>query len=496
LPKTVNRAVTVPPYRTMWPVTIPTARELAVYGEWPNDLRDHSDPKWALSHLYHWIMDTNHGPNDWVIYQLRPKCRNFASVAPEDLGVHDLTPENSEPASVTSKQFDAQLAQRWIMNRVLELGWTSERFGTFEELVEESVPYSRSNVSKPERMGKKYAWIAMHEFLGYLSDHVCFRGDNLRDEQGTYYGPWQLRLRDIDPSLLVKGTFRTDHSEPIKSWWQPLEVHFVEQPREIYQQWVKECSDLPDPLTLIRVHDTEKQEWLNLDSFLSWNEEIPLGEERFENPRRNLRITIKSFVVRATDSAHLASWIDGRPLRAKAMPELDGLRDVFLGEYPWALSAKPYADGQGWTTGYDNQLPSPVVVTAIDYLEEPTGYDCSIDAAVLALLPSPWLVENMRLDWSRDGFSFVDCIGDKVAFDPSEKEKGPGALLFRKDAVSTYLKEAKCDLLWTVLMERAVQHSVVQPLPGPYEGRMSRQVTCILHDGVLRTSTLRDDFEP
>ena len=59
--------------------------------------------------------------------------------------------------------FDLSLAQRWILHRVFELGWTVERFGAFDR----SINYRDGRAAhKPERIGKKYQWIAYHEFLG------------------------------------------------------------------------------------------------------------------------------------------------------------------------------------------------------------------------------------------------------------------------------------------------------------------------------------------
>ena len=60
---------------------------------------------------------------------------------------------------------------------------------------------------KPERMGKKYQWIAYHEILAYLADHFQYREQYAEDENDQHYqGPWQLHVRDIDPSCTVRGT--------------------------------------------------------------------------------------------------------------------------------------------------------------------------------------------------------------------------------------------------------------------------------------------------
>ena len=54
-----------------------------------------------------------------------------------------------------------------------DLGWTVERFGDFDRMVNWNDHGDRQ--SKPERIGKKYQWIAYHEILAYIADHYQYR---------------------------------------------------------------------------------------------------------------------------------------------------------------------------------------------------------------------------------------------------------------------------------------------------------------------------------
>ena len=65
--------------------------------------------------------------------------------------------------------FDLKLTQRYVLKRVFELGWTTERFGNFDQFDLER-PVAR-DAAKPERIGKKYQWMAYHEILAYIADH-------------------------------------------------------------------------------------------------------------------------------------------------------------------------------------------------------------------------------------------------------------------------------------------------------------------------------------
>ena len=86
----------------------------------------------------------------------------------------------------------------WIFERVLELGWSPERFDEWETTFVR--PRDDRSGHKIERFGKKYQWIALSELLARIADNFhmvdAFGGD-----PRTYAGPWQFFGRDIDPTL-------------------------------------------------------------------------------------------------------------------------------------------------------------------------------------------------------------------------------------------------------------------------------------------------------
>ena len=98
--------------------------------------------------------------------------------------------DRGDPSYTTKFQFDNELIRRYILARVIGMGWTPERFGYFDD---HSVPYQGREQNKPERIGKKYQWIAYHEILAYISDHYQYRepyGDDGGDR--AYKGPWVI----------------------------------------------------------------------------------------------------------------------------------------------------------------------------------------------------------------------------------------------------------------------------------------------------------------
>jgi hypothetical protein len=140
---------------------------------------------------------------------------------------------------------------------------------------------------------------------------------------------------------------------------------------------------------------------------------------------------------------------------------------VFLGEFFWA-PAFAYHDTpnyrhDGWTRGDDNRIPKKVLVTTEKYAKEYNGYDCSIDQSIRLYLPAKWLVDHMNLRSNGIEGYFFDDKGNLVAFDPSVRNAGPGALLINREALLKFLNENGYEILWTLLGEKMATSGRVAP---------------------------------
>ena len=89
-------------------------------------------------------------------------------------------------------------------------------------------------------------------------------------------------------------------------------------------------------------------------------------------------------------------------------------------------------------------------------MQEYNGYDCSIDETIHIYLPAKWIVDNMCLRWNGVEEHFYDKQGNLIAFDPSVRTPGPGALLINRDIFLKFLNDSGYDLLWTVLGEKNI----------------------------------------
>jgi hypothetical protein len=116
------------------------------------------------------------------------------------------------------------------------------------------------------------------------------------------------------------------------------------------------------------------------------------------------------------------------------------------------------------------------VPTAIEYLNEASGFDCSTDATISALIPSVWIAQEMRLNWAGCRFRFSGDTGQTVAVDPSFEEEGPGSLLIRSSAMVELLKGRGLACVWYVIEEKLIlDNDLGTPEQEKWLGRLVRR---------------------
>lgn len=373
-----------------------------------------------------------------------------------------VIPYLDEPYSHKEERyFDASTAQRLILKKVFDMGWTVRRFGKFDRDITR-YPYYGRRGQKAERIGKKYQWIACHEFLARLSDNFEFMGDSSLDPPMQYDGPWQIGyVRDIDPSCLIRKTERCKPWEPhVKTWWFPSS--YDARGFELDDtSWLKNSDDLPTIEPLIEVTNPEDgSKWLVLEAFYRWGQPIPPEEEHSEIPRRDIWYEVKSYITKKSDMDELFEWAQKQNFIGGWMPESHELTQVFLGEFFWAPAYEyhntPYYHHHGWTRGNDNRIPREVLVSSDEYMREHNDHDCSLDKTVRIHLPAKWLADNMGIKWNAVEGCYYDNDGELVVFDPSVRTRGPGCLLANRDVFLKFLNENGYDILWTIKGEKNI----------------------------------------
>jgi hypothetical protein len=353
--------------------------------------------------------------------------------------------------------FDGGYARRWMMKRIIDMGWTVERFGEFDRSVNLYGVFGR-DANKPERIGKKYQWIAYHEFLARISDNFKLREDRWSPRSTQYNGPWQVNVRrDIDPSNLLRRTPGDEWSPHKGAWWFPTRFDSWDHPAE-EMAWLRSKDDLPDVKNLIQVEDPQHRCWLALTGYYSWQQPISPGEERYEIKHRDLWYMLKCYLVKQEDCATVLQWASKQTWMNRWMPESHGSYDILLGEFFRSPAFEEhdcyYYGREGWTRGDHEVIPRPVLVANDEYAWESGGYDCSLDESVFINIPCRFLTEGMELQWCGTEGSWYDQDGELVACDPAVRSEGPRVLLVRRDRLLDFLNSRGLTLFWTLLGER------------------------------------------
>ena len=223
-----------PPYGARWPVQTRTTEEIEQLA---------APPDYAYGSIWHSLS----GMGDFGRYILQSSLNDVESTDPQAL-LHD--------------------AERAIFDRVLDLGWTPERF----KAIDSRRGWRDDN--PVERVGKKYQWIGFYEVLGRITDNHDVSPSWESTQPQPYQYPEQLIWRDIDPTVLARSTASPPSGRP---WFSPAEARF---PEGIAADYPDDMTAIPDPLDLIAIRDPQGTPWLALASHPGWKQQIPPETKR------------------------------------------------------------------------------------------------------------------------------------------------------------------------------------------------------------------------
>ncbi len=355
-----------------------------------------------------------------------------------------------------AKSFDLRIAQRWIFNRVVKLGYAPKLHGEFDNIVNRYDNSGRSE-HKAERIGKKYQWIAYHEFMALVSDHFEFKGNSWSNSKENYKGAWQPRIRDIDTSFILQNDAHINNSVTFSQWKTGYGNYDAWEKKKSDVNWIKTNNDLPNPKNLIPIIDDNKKVWLMLEGFVKWEEKTPPEHKKYDIPVREVWYMIKSYIVKKNDANKFFEWAKEQDFMGRWMPESNSFYETFLGEYPNSVAFEDLrGDYNIWTKlgRGSKDLQIPVVVTDDSYLNEFT-LDCSHSGSVSVKLPCKWLVNKMKLHHKYLDGRFYDKQDNLTTITTSIFEESlPSALLIDKKALIDFLDKKGYTIFWTLLGEK------------------------------------------
>lgn len=292
-----------------------------------------------------YVIGTNDGSFEW-------SSRRLAA------GIASTTAMKAEARRSRKRgnRFDLSIAQRWILQRVFELGWTPELFGEVDATIQRFGRHGRG-AAKPERIGKKYQWIAYHEFLALVSDNFELASGPSKLARGQGYdGAWQTDARDIDPSCSLRTTLHDRYAEGPECFWAKLPGRDTVSTLISDQKWLSSRADIPRFTPLVGVIDRGTALggscWRRN---LRWHHPAEGATEFDPKPRtRDVYYLLKSYIVKRKKLDQIVKWARAERWMGRWMPESHPMNHVYLGEFCWApafaYQNQPYFSHDGWTS--------------------------------------------------------------------------------------------------------------------------------------------------
>ena len=458
LPSSINIDAARPPHQSHWPIE-----------QIPDDLIATYTEEHRGQHLRDDIVMSTVNDGDFARYIIDTLVSLWS---PAPLGTDPLptSPDPDDPAQADAvaffrnsnrklplRQFSVHLARRWICKRAHDLGWTQARFGQFEDRVG---TYGRTP-KRMERIGKKYQWIALRELIARMADNLAFIGgiggwDD--DDTPEYQGSQNVRLRDIDPSLLIARTFFDAWGKWGKTWWVPFNPQLPTIGPHERVAWLDSDSDLINDSTLIGLHDPDSgRDWLALDGYASWSGHgVQNGSK---TTQRDTWYRLKCMVVAQNDLDATVASLQQRILTGPFnFPSINLYSNVFLGEYPGQADLDSFVDSDFWARDWNP--PGHIYPTVSTYTCEQGGFDFAIDKTVSFNIPAPWLIRKMSLRL-KNGRSpvYLDSNGKTIFYDPCLVEDGPSTALLERTSFLRMLERHDLAAIWVIAGEKSIYGS-------------------------------------
>lgn len=354
---------------------------------------------------------------------------------------------DNAPEPDDRSRFPDVVARRWVLQRIRQLGWTPERFSEYES----RIPHGHYDVSteklKFERISKKYQWIALRELQGYLSDHYSL-AISWEETRPVYQGAWQIAARELDPSQRLVDHDESEPDPPENEYpWLAEYPDPFQNPRLCSNRdaWVVNPPD--DFASLINpklaTPDVD-HEWVVLAGHYEWT------ESEYDRVAANLRgklklwVNIRSFLVPKRKVGQFRKEIENRNFYGHGVghPEI---RDCWIGEYPWSLALNELKEECEYQDSILGNITTPYHIAI-----------CEWSGGGGVLLPSPYLIELLQVEWSGDGGAFRNAEGELVVGHlGGESSDWARPCVVRADLLAKSLEENGLEIVWCAVAEKS-----------------------------------------
>lgn len=327
-----------------------------------------------------------------------------------------------------------------VIKKVFDMGYDVELHGYYDISIH---GHDRHN-HNPERIGKKYQWIATYELIGKLCDNFDLiysvysdtiidtskykyldRNYNETKDQNKFcyfitneYNTADSYVRNIDPTLFIEE----QEKKPIKFYSDE-------------DNWINDEIDISQ----IIQKNINGVDYLSLSNLEDWVNDEHIAD--FHHPFKK-RVAIKSMMFIAKDvSKYLTkdsiclSDIDWQTYYHINIKEFNNSKYYFNEIVP---------------NEYD--FETKLLFTSTGYCCESGDYDQSIKGAINILVPSHSLIKGLDLTQKND-YCWYDSNDNLICFDNGLFD-GNNNLLINKDSFLKFMKRENLSFIWGVYYEK------------------------------------------
>lgn len=346
----------------------------------------------------------------------------------------------------------------------------------------------RSNTKKCERIGKKYQWITFYNILARVSDRHMLH--NYNEPSSPYIGPWQIHVRDFDPTLNCNFIVSKDLPEFISD--EDYIDDFISDKSDlgVAEKWTKKnCKLFKNHSKKIILRDLSDIQWVKLFSY----DKVENKDDNYEGPyfytgKQDIWLKSDGYFVNKKQFTNIKNAISNHRISGERLSGGFNITSLFLREYPWSISYHTlYNDswsdyniytGEEKEVTYEGEeldyskLEEGVlqfykkvcsgkekikksiakVISSYSNLAWESEYDASQDETTSFLLPCEELIKYLKLNFKEYDGCFYS--GETLVSHYISTGRDSFALIFRKDYLDKFIKDNNLVLFWECYGEK------------------------------------------
>jgi nucleoside phosphorylase len=414
LPQSIDLKTVRPPYRSEWPLSAPSEKEVEQYVEAHREY-----PKLYMS------------------------CLN------DDFFTYTLSALEPYEHAIPRKAMG-----RWILYHIVHcLGYGGNALASYDGYMVYTHGSGRGRPGWAERIGKKYQWIALSRLAARLADNVKAKKESSWEPKVSGVPLVYARGRDIDPSLLAPG-HQSPHERAV--WWLPVNYDFAAVKGQSNAEWVASSADVPSSEMLLQpIAREDGGEWQILESYPTWSERSRDQDDDSSSSYRRIWTQIRGYLVKRKSADRTFKWMTKQHFMGRWMPEGAEFHEGYVGEYPWGILFTMYPDRWHGRGGGGSKKSPARLVPVCNSVHASYEEDAFQSGGINVHVPARVFFEGEQLRW--DGLSGYRDEANRLRFlDPSVRELGSPALLVDRSYLLVFLREHDLAAIWSVLGEKNI----------------------------------------